>query len=259
MSEALSWWRVEVHNARVRLWNARARQASLVGLLALLAAAALALSGCSPRMPAPPAAPALRSPAEQARGAVLLSVVCVTGDPFGEGEDEFRSFGYRLGNGTGVALDDRRVLTAQHVVDCRHAREIRGVAGNGARARFRVVEEDAAADLALIEVSGAEGLGLGLAPPVVAAAAPGDAACAAAAYPERISECGAVERVDASSDADVVGGWRTRPGNSGAGLWVGGRLAGVVVQLTWCGPPGGATCGGKATAVAGRHARWFAP
>ena len=162
----------------------------------------------------------VRDHADQERAAVRLESFCIGEDPF--------ALGIRWGSG--VIVDDRHLLTARHVTACQAVPVIQATFVDGGRARLLVTREDAAADLALLELVSSDRFAVVLpAPSLAPFPAVGDAACAATAYPARETNCGFVEALSAAPSSNVRVGCRVRFGNSGAGVYdVAGRLIGIV-------------------------------
>lgn len=226
----------------------------LIGVLSLLSTV-----GCAP--PPPPTDPsaaliayALRDQPAAERYTALVETAC-NPDPFVEvdGHPQMQQLVTTGHLGSAVLIDDRHAITAYHVVDCQETPIVRLVLPSGRRLRAQVDRADLELDIARLTVAADERLSTPR--PVVGSAAVGNTACASVAEPERRWICGAVQSADSYRDgiqfsATVV------PGNSGGGVYVGGRLVGIVTKWIRC-AISEASCGGLATPLEGVHPEWF--
>lgn len=162
----------------------------------------LLLASCDyPRAPATP-----RSPAVQFAAVVAVDSGC--------GDDHVDWRGPR--GGTGVLVDGRHVVTADHVVWCPLIPDVH-VTVNGRRLRYAVVREDADDDIALLEIASADDLGA-VPPPRTAVAREGTRCIATL----RGRVCGLAHGMTIET--------ATRLGDSGSGVYASdGRLVGLVV------------------------------
>lgn len=171
---------------------------------------------------------AIRDPARQAALAVEVQVECRGAtDPWLP--DVTVGVGGRVSRGSGVVLDERRVLTAAHGVACAGERSVHVITSAGRRLRADVASVDRSRDLAVLELHSAGGFDLRAGPPALAPLpVAGDVACAAVAFPRRAEKCGAA--IDATwrgAQFGIAG----KLGNSGAGVYDReGRLLGIVTK-----------------------------
>lgn len=126
--------------------------------------------------------------------------------------------------GSGVLVDDRRVLTAYHVVEC----EVIGAMVELADKRQIQATVDRAApgaDLAVLRLDAPAGvLPARLGPPV------SPVACMATARPERRVACGDLKTFDGRPGRDISVGFPVKFGNSGSGIWSGDVLVGILTN-----------------------------
>lgn len=215
-----------------------------LGLLAglgvlLLAAIALGCGdGCAyPHLPATP-----RMLDAQGDTVVEVQMLCVGADPFvSDGQINLGG-----GMGTGVILDARHVLTADHVVACPYLPDVHVITVTGRRLRVVVTREDASNDLALLELASADSFGA-ISPPMIGPRPHvGDSICKLEAVPARGGDCGTVTDLRDSADSDVGHTAPTHHGNSGGPVYdTEGRLIGITTELL---PPDG-DAGGRFTSL----------
>lgn len=204
-----------------------------------------ASAGCA-HYPRPAGTP--RANAEMARTAVAVKTEC--------------------GWGSGVLLDDRRVLTAHHVIDCdrtdkvRLATTVKVQLSDGAVLVATYDALDATRDLARLRLPSAVEH---VRPLTVARTMPGQVVCAVTAVPAREFHCGLVGDLKRSRDqGDVyIRGAQLWFGNSGSALYsTDGALVGIVVRTYFCDPLDqllwewfelrpARMCGGRASSVEG--------
>ena len=145
--------------------------------------------------------------------------------------------------GSGVIVDQRRVITAKHVITCPKGFFTLWIAAEtrDGKASFLSVEKlgEGKADTArLTTLFGSEFLSYD---PVRYGEAPSDddVVCVSAALPERWRRCGVVDVVMGER---VYSSYAAYPGNSGSGAYnVKGELVGVATHYMRCGTPG--SCG----------------
>lgn len=171
--------------------------------------------------------------------------------------------------GTGVAIDDWNILTADHVVHCDPLDDGASwaVLQGGKRIKVEVVAEDSGMDVAKLRVvTGSLNLGV---PPAVIAPTPevGDEVCSRVSFPpaDGTWHCGLVEKITGAENKRITHSAQTQHGNSGSGLYdAQGRLLGIVIEGQWCGydPTDDdadesviGSCGGIASALYG-HSRF---
>lgn len=164
--------------------------------------------------------------------------------------------------GSGVAMGDRYVLTAAHVVPyaCLYPGMI-ATFPDSTKYEMRVdavlVDEDLAR---LVLVNPKESFPRSF-PVKVATARPGDHVCLTPGNPARGISCGRIKARTfgpKGRTADLLYDAPTIRGNSGSGLFnADGALVGIVVQW-WKAEDGKTSLGGKATSIGGFGRRWIA-
>lgn len=183
--------------------------------------------------------PVSRTVAEQQRAAVRVNRVCVTPE------------GVSLSMGSGVLIDRRYVLTANHVVECQGAAAITVSLRDGFTMKAVVDRMSAIDDIARLDLR----VEIDATPTVIGPRPRlGEQVCVASAVPYRAWRCGLVEDLDdAPGDIDHTG--IVEPGNSGSGVYDDrGRLVGITTHFRTC--MNGQICGGSATSLGSR--RWIA-
>jgi S1-C subfamily serine protease len=213
--------------------------------LGVLLVAAIALGcgeGCA-RYTTLPSAP--RQLDTQGDTVVEVETLCVVDDPF-EHDGKIEIGG---GMGTGVMLDGRHVLTADHVVACGYLPDVHVVTSTGRRLRMVVRREDPSTDLALLEIASGDTFGA-IAPPIIGPRPHvGDTICKLEAVPARGGDCGTVTDLRDTADSDVGHDAPTHHGNSGGPVYdPQGRLIGITTELLM--PDG--DHGGRFTSLAPR-------
>lgn len=151
--------------------------------------------------------------------------------------------------GSGVIIDNERVLTAGHVANAEGAMCSYQVETWRGEKRFMFVEKiDKATDLAVMRLSVAQEplpnphVRFGVEPRI------GDIVCSAPSHPLHMRKCGEVQPYT-SVPGDIHFGAIVEPGNSGAGLYnEDGDLVGITVMLRRC--ANGQWCSGLATSLA---------
>lgn len=139
-----------------------------------------------------------------------------------------------MNGGTGVRLDDTRVLTARHVLECGKDKKpplLVAVRDPQGKMHVAIVKTETARDLAVLAV--------GDLPPVspVEFSVPqiGEQACATFELPELGRRCGEVWPHNPTAMDDIVISYPAEEGNSGGPLWdARGRLIGIVTDLRPC-------------------------
>lgn len=141
-------------------------------------------------------------------------------------------------SGSGVIVDNTRVMTAAHVGGCLGG-TILVTRSNGKQHRMRLEAFAARADLARLVI--ADGTTFDLPRLRIAGVWPGERVCIIAAAPERVMSCGVVDKItdepEHLPDAVLPPGMIyhdavTIPGNSGSALYDSrGRLVGIVVRM----------------------------
>lgn len=164
----------------------------------------------------------LRPLARQGGSAVMIESFCMLTDPFASGEISFTG-----GHGSGVLIDARHVLTAEHVVACTYLSDLHVTLNDGRRIKPRVVGTWPEHDIALLELP-VDVLGIDyamLAPPPKV----DDVVCTSVAWPKRGGACGQIDSNDGSTRWDLRYSAPIVPGNSGGGLYdASGHLVGIV-------------------------------
>lgn len=184
---------------------------------------------------------------DQQRATVKVQTLCIAGDPW---TPESR-FTIMAMSGSGVVIDDRHVLTAAHVVDCGgFDSSIYVTFSNGKRWRVENDRLDRGNDMARLEDPTAGNFNLGIAPPVLGTDPQfGDDMCSAFAVPKLGGSCGHLIAPDMPGrytfDAP------THHGNSGGGVYSGGKLVGLVTNMNADSTHG-------AAAPIKNHLDWFA-
>lgn len=138
--------------------------------------------------------------------------------------------GVRMGFGSGAVIDDRRILTARHVVVCRDGSKafVMYELANGDTGAVNVVDVAEDADVAVVET-----VGESLPFPTLKFGTPkiDTVVCASTAFPDRTRKCGIVQQVIEGGEfrMDLIGDF----GNSGSAIYnERGELIGVLVKLT---------------------------
>lgn len=188
--------------------------------------------------------PSLRPHLVQQEAAVTVKVWC---DNLDEGE-----FG-ELKAGSGVIVDSRHVITAEHVVRCDKSPVVRVVLTDGTANLMKVSRLDPGADLAILELLEAGEFKTKSVRPIVGKARVKDYVCSAVAFPKWRWNCGQINTIFAMPYSDVMFDAETVQGNSGSGLYNSrGQLIGIVTSKVKC--PGGVVggCFGLATSLYGR-------
>lgn len=243
----------------------RDRRFRYVALLAAFVLGLFVIATCActpvPRVPRAPRSAKGRDAVDQMKATVLVKVACMQTSPFGKNPTDFTMPNIRGGIGSGTALGNHHIITAQHVIDCSVARTIQVVTYDGRVFSATVDREDAAADVARLVVE--DSLALDVSPVVIGYPEANDQVCSFSAYPVRGSSCGALITVEHVAKGNLVHSARVEHGNSGGGLYTGGYLTGVTTHLTPCdisdvfSPTPVPGCGGRATTLYGRHDEWF--
>ena len=174
-----------------------------------------------------------RAPAEyrlmpdQDATTVRVEVWCISGDPW---EGDVEGVGLRGRTGTGVIINDRNVITANHVIKCDNAQaSVRITLANGERYRMNVTREDPGHDMALMELSTAERFSHAR-PPVIGQIIPGSAVCSSVASPRREHHCGVILGIGVYP-GNVHHTASTMSGNSGGPAYsADGKLIGIVTS-----------------------------
>lgn len=190
-----------------------------------------------------------RTLTDQQRAVVLVHTLCITGDPWTE------RFVMAIKTGSGVVIDDRHILTANHVVDCGLGDSIITVFfSNGKKWHVEFDKQDREHDLGRLQSSSAENFGLNLPPPILGTPLIGDSVCTAVAYPERGGHCGYL--LPSYYPGKLQYGAVTAHGNSGGALYSDGKLVGIVTNLlgTVDAPSGDVGLASPVTL----HPEWFA-
>lgn len=252
---------VDIDPAYERMANADRRFRYVALLCAFtLGLFIIATCACTPAPRIPSSGPG-RDAVAQMKATVMVEVGCMATSPFGKVPPSFEMPNVRGGVGSGTALGNHHILTAQHVIDCPVARTIQVVTYDGRVFKATVDREDADADVARLEVS--DSLALDVPPVIINYPTANDRVCAFSAYPVRGSSCGDLVTVEHMSKGNLLHTARVEHGNSGGGLYTGGYLTGVTTHLIPCDisdmfsttpVPG---CGGRATTLFGRHDEWF--
>lgn len=132
---------------------------------------------------------------------------------------------YESKTATGVVVSGKHVITAAHVVRCAQIPSVRITFADGEEMPMWVERDDAmfgdGKDLSRLVVKGAYDRISTVPPPKLGYADPGDVACIQ--FADRPSACG---RVLHKHRLDIA----TRPGDSGAPVYVGEILVGVVTH-----------------------------
>jgi S1-C subfamily serine protease len=186
--------------------------------------------------------------------AVRVDVRCSFGAPPAEmlEREEQSPFpeGFHIGKrGSGVIIDARHVLTAEHVVSCPDLPEVEVTLANGKHMRLNVEAEWRGRDIARLVIASADTFG-DIPPPPMSAPRT-DAVCAAPSTPTAEGTCGTVEQTytEPQCQGSMLQHWcydvaltlRVLPGNSGAPLYdTNGTLVGIVTggQFNKDGPTG---------------------
>ena len=163
---------------------------------------------------------------EQERAAVKVETFCLAEDPWSG-----TSFRFGTPRGSGVIINDRQVLTANHVIDCPYAVVIRVVTQDGRTFRVHVEKTWEKLDVARLELDkpdetfGVKPADWG-APP-----SSGEPVCAATLFPTPGYNCGAMIADSDDDEDDVKWAGMVWRGNSGSGLYdKHGRLVGIVTM-----------------------------
>ena len=129
------------------------------------------------------------------------------------------------GQGSGTIYADFRIVTAQHVIECKGERAVFVETLEGLRYFARVASEDAKRDIAVLEtMQKLPYFRFRVAPTRHAALL-----CYEAAMPTRARKCGKVSEIRQKPGVEIVHSADTESGNSGSGVFdVRGALVGVV-------------------------------
>lgn len=191
---------------------------TLLGILVVLQAACLSL---------PHVEPQLRTSPQQFATLVSVDAYCTDADPFPHSEPGRSSLDHPIywgqGHGVGVIISEAHVLTAAHVVQCGPTiPRVIVTLPSGRRLRM-LVEIDGQrrhkGDISRLVMASGSTFDLGIAPPVIAVAEPGDAVAVGRAT-------GTIRK---SGEVTHVTGARVGPGWSGMFVYrTDGALLGVV-------------------------------
>lgn len=160
--------------------------------------------------------------------------------------------GENISGGSGTILDDGRVLTAYHVVECDDlvTFQIAVIAPDSEEPRMMHLDKAAEGkDVAVLSIeTGAPFAGF-VAPKFGPLPKVGERVCIAHSVPRIGHKCGEVQPyADMDAPGDLVHTAITDHGNSGSGVYDSvGRLIGVVTHLITC--SNGQICGGKVSTL----------
>lgn len=175
---------------------------------------------------------------EQGSAAVEIDLFCLKTDPF-----EASAFDFRRSRGTGVIVDDRHVLTAQHVVRCELPPVVRVTTSTGRTFNARVEKQWISRDVARLEIKDDETFNVGSRVQWGTPPASREPVCSATAVPERAFNCGLMDRDTDSDSDDVKFSAIVKHGNSGSGLYdQHGHLIGIVTGGYFYCDDGGLLC-----------------
>lgn len=160
--------------------------------------------------------------------AVRVARLCITSE------------GMAVGFGSGVIYSKTEILTASHVVRCDGELVLKVVSASGDVYPVTVSALDERIDVARLKLGGDASFG-DIGRVDVGSVGIGDSVCLAIGAPRRGYRCGIVSEWD-SDPGNVQHGAVTEPGNSGSGVYSGGRLVGIVTHYTRC--LNGQYCGG---------------
>lgn len=171
--------------------------------------------------------------AEQHRRAVRVVVECPWTDELRVKFSKYydRNPDYMPFRGSGVIVDDRHIITANHVV-CGDGDKYTVHLEDTRQYDVHVLRRFPKQDIALLETAKSMGFKtLERAEPEI-----GKEVCVVAGTPQRSRTCGVVLYVSSEPfSGDIAHGAVVIPGNSGSGTYdLQGRLVGIVVKLVWC-------------------------
>lgn len=188
-----------------------------------------------------------RSHLWQETAIVEVQVSCTEHDPFAtdDSPNNFNDIVWSEKSGSGVILDERHVLTANHVTSCPVIPEVRLGLANGTVRQAMVEKESYDKDVSELVLASTDNFGFGIAPPsIVPSPAIGEPLCLASSLPTRGWSCGNIEEI---KDGRVRFGAISKHGNSGSAVYdVEGHLIGIMTDIVKC-PDGRPECGTQAT------------
>lgn len=212
----------------------RRERLALAGVLCVLMATMVTCASCVADLTLP--ALGVTAP-QQHHLTARINTICM--EP-GEG-DALEMRGYR---GSGVVVSSNQVLTAAHVAQC--GSPSLGITWAPTKMTVTVdgVEHEATLEVVLpgddlARIVTRDSWAFGMTAPVTIGPAPrvGDQACQSAAYPRWNYRCGEVQPTNPSYPGQaprVTISMHTEFGNSGSGVWVDGRLVGILVTAQPC-------------------------